>query len=384
MIVTVTLNPSLDRTVEVDALTRGAVLRAGSTHLDPGGKGVNVTRALLANGVASRAVLPVAGAEGAQLVELLAAEGVQAELVQAGGRTRSNIAIAECDGTVTKVNEPGTALTADELEQVVARALELAARGDWVVLCGSLPPGVPVDQYARMTQRLRAAGLRVVVDSSGAPLVHAVDAAPDLMKPNVTELAEVTGRSLLTRGDVVDAARELLARGVGRVLVSLGADGAILVDASGVVAGESPVTDARSTVGAGDACLAGFLAASLSGSAADGALGAALAWGAAAVRLPGSRMPGPAEVADSPVLLDADPLAADRLAEPLREAAHVRADAPSIAVDGVVASDGAMDTGGLDHAAGAPEPDRTAADLDRAPVPVPLPAEPSEAQVTPA
>ncbi|MFI6455702.1 PfkB family carbohydrate kinase, partial [Streptosporangium amethystogenes] len=116
MIVTLTLNPSLDRTIEVTALRRGAVIRAAATHLDPGGKGVNVSRALLANRVRSCAVVPFGGDEGRRLVSLLCAEGIEMVTVPVAGATRSNVALAEPDGTVTKVNEPGTALSAAELE----------------------------------------------------------------------------------------------------------------------------------------------------------------------------------------------------------------------------------------------------------------------------
>lgn len=343
MIVTVTLNPSLDRTVEVDRLVPGEVQRARATHLHPGGKGVNVTRALLANGVQSRAVLPVAGAEGEQLIELLAAERVDVVIVPVAGRTRSNISIAAADGTVTKVNEPGAALTAGELELVLTRALADASPGGWVVLCGSLPPGVPADHYATMTRRLAAAGMRVAVDTSGPALQHAVTVGPDLIKPNAEELAGAVGRHLGSLSDVVDAARELRATGVGRVLVSLGAAGAILVDEHGVLAGESFAATPRSTVGAGDAFLAGFLAevsaadhrARFDGAGGGGtgstdavepspaletnrrALARALAWGAAAVQLPGSQMPGPTDIDTRAArLLPADDLDR-RLAEPL-------------------------------------------------------------------
>jgi 1-phosphofructokinase len=329
MIVTVTLNPSLDRTVELDRLVRGQVLRAAGTHLDPGGKGVNVSRALLAHGIPSRAVLPVGGAEGDQLVELLRAEGVATELVPVAGRTRSNITVAEADGTVTKLNEPGPALTDAEREQVLTRALAVAAPGDWVVLCGSLPPQAPVDTYAAMVRRLRAAGLRVAVDSSGPPLLPALAAGPDLAKPNAAELAEATGRALTCRRDVVDAARALQDQGVGRVLVSLGADGALLVDGPRVAGGRSPVDDPRSTVGAGDALLAGFLAATLTGTDERSALAAGLAWGAAAVRLPGSRMPGPADVAAARVELDTDPQTPDGLAAALHEPVPAPLPAPT-------------------------------------------------------
>jgi len=331
MIITITLNPSLDRTVEVDELIRGRVLRAKGTHLDPGGKGVNVTRALLANGVPSRAVVPVAGAEGAQLVELLAAEKVDAVVVPVSGRTRSNITVAEADGTVTKINEPGAALTSAEVEMILDKALADAVPGGWVVLCGSLPPGAPDDTYARMTRRLAEAGLRVAVDTSGPALARAVEARPDLVKPNAEELAAAVGRPLPSRADVVAAAQELRAAGVGRVLVSLGAAGAVLVDDDGVTVGESIALEPRSTVGAGDAFLAGFLAFERAAdhrreATGDGlspaevsreALRQALAWGAAAVQLPGSQMPGPADIDPGTVHLFTDDVLDDRLAEPL-------------------------------------------------------------------
>lgn len=331
MIVTVTLNPSLDRTVEVDGLHRGRVIRAEGTHLHPGGKGVNVTRALLANGVASRAVLPVAGPEGEQLVALLAAEQVETVVVPVLGRTRSNITIAERDGTVTKINEPGAPLTAGELDLVLERALAGARPGSWVVLCGSLPPGVDDDHYAVMTHRLARAGIRVAVDTSGPALARAVTAGPDLIKPNAEELATAVGRQLDSRAEVIDAARQLRAAGVGRVLVSLGAAGAVLVDDDGVTVGESVVAEPRSTVGAGDAFLAGFLAAEEAsderarvtgsgGTARDrrrACLQQALAWGAAAVGLPGSQMPCPADIdLRAARLLPDDPLDG-RLTEPL-------------------------------------------------------------------
>ncbi|MEH1017570.1 1-phosphofructokinase [Micromonospora sp. CPCC 206060] len=293
MIVTVTLNPSLDRAVEVDSLTRGEVIRATTAHLDPGGKGVNVSRALLANGVPSVAVLPSGGDEGNQLIRLLKAEGVEVLAVPISGRTRSNITLAEPDGTVTKVNEPGPSLFRAELDEVTDRVLTRAGDADWVVLCGSVPPGLPADAYAQLCRKLRAVGVRVAVDTSGPALREAALAGATLLKPNRDELAEVVGTSLANLGDVVDAAQRLRVWGAGTVVVSLGADGAVLVDADGVVTGTCPVIRPRSTVGAGDALLAGFLAAGARGAAA---LAEGLAWGAAAVSLPGSRMPGPADL----------------------------------------------------------------------------------------
>ncbi|WP_343983817.1 1-phosphofructokinase family hexose kinase, partial [Streptosporangium amethystogenes] len=190
MIVTLTLNPSLDRTIEVASLRRGAVIRAAATHLDPGGKGVNVSRALLANRVRSCAVVPFGGDEGRRLVSLLSAEGIEMVTVPVAGATRSNVALAEPDGTVTKINEPGTALSPAELEALAAAVLGAAGSADWVVASGSLPPRVPVDVYARLCERFTGAGINVAVDTSGPAFVHALTQAPALVKPNREELSE--------------------------------------------------------------------------------------------------------------------------------------------------------------------------------------------------
>jgi 1-phosphofructokinase len=290
MIVTVTLNPSLDHTVEIERLLRGEVIRATHSRLDPGGKGVNVSRALLANGIASRAVLPYGGDSGQQLVRLLQGEGVDLIVVPIAGDTRSNLTLAEPDGTVTKVNEPGPALTSTELETITTRVLAAATDADWVVACGSLPPGLPEPAFPQLCRSLVAAGVRVAVDTSGPGLRAAAQAGVALLKPNRDELAEVVGSPLRTRADVVAAAQQLRSWGAGAVLASLGPEGAVLVDSDGVVSGDAPVSHPRSSVGAGDALLAGFLAA---GARGQEALGEALAWGAAAVSLPGSQMPGP-------------------------------------------------------------------------------------------
>lgn len=293
MIVTLTLNPSLDRTIEVAELVRGMMIRATSARLDPGGKGVNVSRALLANQVHSVAVVPVGGPDGEQLVRLLQADQIPHHAVPVAGRTRSNVTIAEPNGVVTKLNEPGEPLSRPELDAVADAVLGETESASWVVTCGSLPPGVPAGIYAQMCEFFTKAGVRVAVDASGPALLAAVDARPVLIKPNREELAEAVGRPVDSLGDVVKAAEELHLRGAGTVLASLGADGAVLVEDNGITVGEAPVTGARSTVGAGDALLAGFLAA---GARGGEALAEGLAWGAAAVRLPASRMPRPEDI----------------------------------------------------------------------------------------
>jgi 1-phosphofructokinase len=292
MIVTFTANPSVDRTAEVDALVRGAVIRARAVHVDGGGKGVNVTRALTANGYGSLAVLPTGGAEGAQLLALLAAENLQFEAVTVGGSVRANVTIVEPDGTTTKINEPGPRLSDAELAALTDALATAAADADWVVLSGSVPPGAPDDLYATITKHLRSLGLQVAVDADGELLRRALATAPDVIKPNRSELAKASGIEVRELADVLVAIGRLRASGARTVLASLGSQGAVLVDDTGAYHASAPAT-ARSTVGAGDATLAGFLAA---GGAGPDALLEAVAWGTAAVALPGSRMPHPHEI----------------------------------------------------------------------------------------
>ncbi|MEU5153631.1 1-phosphofructokinase family hexose kinase [Glycomyces sp. NPDC021274] len=307
MIVTVTANPSLDRTIEVDRLRRGEVQRAKGDRVDPGGKGVNVSRALVANGHATRAVLISGGHAGTELLDLLAEAGVPIIEVPVSLGIRSNLTLAEADGTVTKLNESGPVLRAEEIEELLDAAIgappnyalltpssSIDRPTAWIAGCGSLPPGVGADFYAELVERARAAGAATVIDSSGAALEACLPSRPDLVKPNLEELAEAARTPITTMGDAVAAAEALRAAGAGAVLASLGADGAILVADEGVWHAKAPLAGPlASTVGAGDAALAGFLAA---GGRGPDALAAAVAWGTAAVSLPGSIMPGPQDI----------------------------------------------------------------------------------------
>jgi 1-phosphofructokinase len=300
VIVTCTPNPSLDRTVEVDRLRRGEVQRLTATSVHPGGKGVNVARALHRNGHRTHAVVPIGGPEGDQFAALLRAVGVPMSTVEVDASIRVNVTITESDGTTTKLNAEGAPLTPDACERLWSVTVGLAEGGGWVAGCGSLPPGVDGDFYAALVDRGRRAGCRTAIDASGPALAEAVAVGPTLIKPNYHELSELTGVPLATFGDAVHAAKGLCDRGVGAVLVSLGVDGALLVTSGEVLYGDSAPVMVRSTVGAGDALLAGFLAASAAG--AD-ALATGLAWATAACRLPGSTMPGPEHIDPSLVRL---------------------------------------------------------------------------------
>ena len=260
MIVTVTLNPSLDRAIDIERLMRGQVIRAAHARLDPGGKGVNVSRALLANGVPSQALLPTGGDEGQQLVRLLRAEGVDLVAVPVAGNTRSNVTLAEPDGTVTKINEPGPTLSLDEFDAITKQALAMATGADWVVVSGSLPPGLAEEDFGHLCESLVGAGVSVAVDTSGPGLRAAAKAGVRLLKPNRDELAEVAGGPW--------ARRRRRRRGPGAAVMGR-RRGAGQPRRRGCRARRRrrcpqrtlAVDRPRSSVGAGDALLAGFLAA---------------------------------------------------------------------------------------------------------------------------
>ncbi|WP_349878130.1 1-phosphofructokinase [Micromonospora sp. HUAS YX12] len=314
MIITLTPNPSVDRTVFIDALPRGSVIRSGRSRSEPSGKGVNVALALRAHGHDVIAVLPVGGSTGTQLGEMLRAAGVAHHTVPITGEVRSNISLVEPDGTVTKVNERGPALNVAEVETLVAAALKDTHGATWLAACGSLPAGVPTDLYARLTVAAHRDGVRTAVDSSGPALRAALAAGPDLVKPNAHELAEVSGRDLHTIGDVVDAAELLRTQGARAVLASLGPDGAVLVDDQGALHAEATVAKVVSAVGAGDALLAGFLSA---GGGGRDALQVAMTWAAAAVQHEGTLFS--VTDADGTVRIHEEVSRSRRLAEPVTQ-----------------------------------------------------------------
>lgn len=304
MIVTLTANPSLDRTVQLaDALDPGAVQRATSTRQDPGGKGVNVTRALRASGVESIAVLPAAA--GDAFLAALDAEGVPHRAVPIEGAVRTNLTIVDAAGLTTKINEPGPLLDADAQARLVDATARTSVGADWLVLAGSLPPGAPADFYVRVIDAARAAAEqagaavpRIAVDTSGDALAAVVGAGlgVDVIKPNAEELAELTGRSneaALEAGpdDAIDLARSIPVERVRATLVTLGGEGAALVIENHAWFARAPRVVPRSTVGAGDCSLAGFLVATVEGASPVDALARAVASGAAAVALPGSAVP---------------------------------------------------------------------------------------------
>ena len=287
MIITLTANPSLDRTIELGApLAHGAVQRAVGAVQDPGGKGVNISRALQISGVPTLAIVP--GEATDPVLTALQAVDVEFANLPTGEPIRSNVTVVDPDGTTTKLNAPGTVFDAELRQKLDALVVERSKGADWVVLAGSLPPGLEPTYYSELVAALRASGYegKIAIDTSEAPLIATVagDHKPTLIKPNSEELEaspELTART----------AQKLLGDGIEYVLATLGGGGAVLVTEQGIWHAVHEPIQVRSTVGAGDSSLSGFLIAHTRGEDAPGCLVQAVAHGSAAAALPGTRMP---------------------------------------------------------------------------------------------
>ncbi|WP_091230907.1 1-phosphofructokinase family hexose kinase [Microbacterium sp. 3J1] len=302
MIVTLTVNPALDRTIALGAALRpGQVQAARSAREEAGGKGVNVSRVVAAAGVDTVAVLPLATDDPYALP--LAATGIATVSVPVARQVRTNLALTDPEGVTTKVNLPGHPLTDADTAAVVEAVVEACADVEWLVLAGSLPESTAASLYVDVVGALRerwgARAPRIAVDASGPALREVVShAAVDLIKPNDEELAELLG-TVIDGEDprsIVDAVRAIVPARVEAALVTLGGAGAALVTAQGAWVAAAPRIDVVSTVGAGDSSLAGYLLAAIAGADPAARLTSAIRYGAAAASLPGTQVPTPADL----------------------------------------------------------------------------------------
>lgn len=258
MILTVTPSPAIDWTVAVDSFDLDLVNRITESVREPSGKGVNVSWALHRAGIATTAAFPSGGGTGRFMTEALATAGIPHLTIDSGQEVRTNITLVS-PGHSTKINEAGPPITGAQLDALTRRVLAAAEAARVVLICGSLPPGAHASYPAELVAALKGRGIAVVVDTSGEPLKLAVPSGPDLIKPNVHELAELTAQPIATFGQVVLAARQVIADGAGAVLASLGADGAIYVDGATALVASAAGIPFVNSVGAGDALLAGFV-----------------------------------------------------------------------------------------------------------------------------
>lgn len=299
MIITVTPNPAIDRTIIVPHLRLGQLHRARAVWDESGGKGMIVARVAGALGAGALCLGFVAGWLGGYLRALLDAEGMRHHLTPCTGETRINITLVdEASGVVTKVNEPGPKPSPAEVEALLAAVEERLRPGDWLAICGSFPPGVAAETCAELVRRGRRAGARVALDTSGRPLAAGAAAGPTLLKPNLAELDELAGRRHRTLGEVVVTARQQLEQGCDLVVVTLGARGAVAVAADGWAHLAPPRQHPAQAVGAGDALLAGLLVALERGESWREALSLGVAAGTAMAATPGSRTPDRSAIDD--------------------------------------------------------------------------------------
>ena len=255
MIYTVTCNPALDLAVRLDGLQIGGLNRTAGATLIAGGKGVNVSRVLGELGERNKALGFVAGSNGVMLESALAQMGVMTEFIRLPeGQTRINVKLY--GEQETELNAPGPVVSHQQTEGLL-KDLSRLQEDDLLCLCGSLPPGMGVDSYARM---LKAAGVRTIVDTTGEALLCALAEKPWLVKPNRDELAALAGRELPTIEDVMEAAAWLREKGAQNVLVSMGKDGALLCAEGKRLYQPAPDGEVIGTVGAGDSLVAGFAA----------------------------------------------------------------------------------------------------------------------------
>ncbi len=265
-IATVTLNPAIDQTVRVDGFQTNTVNRGQTMQFDAGGKGVNVASFLADYGYAT-AVTGFLGQENADIFEqLFARKRIEDHFVRIPGRTRIGVKIVdEANQQTTDINMPGLLPSPEAISALLETIEQLAASCDWFALSGNLPLGVPATIYATIIARLKRHGRQVALDTSGEALREGVLAGPTIAKPNVDELQQLTGLSLTDEVALEQAARQLLAGDIQLVVISMGERGALFVDHSTSLVAVPPTVQVKSTVGAGDAMVAGLIAGQAQG-----------------------------------------------------------------------------------------------------------------------
>lgn len=291
-VATVTLNPAIDQTITIDHLVRGEVHRARSVRQDPGGKGVNVASCLADWGVPVTALGLLGSDNAAPFEALCSAKAIEDRFERLPGATRVNIKIVDA-GETTDINMDGLCLDEAITARVQAAVEGFAGPDALIVLSGSLPPGCHAGIYADMVARLRGLGARVLLDTSGAPLTAALKAEvlPSIIKPNRRELAAWAGEPLITIEDVVACGQRLRARGIDLVVVSMGEEGALFLSDQGALLARLQAGDLASTVGAGDAMVAGLAAALVEHADLERMARLATAFAVAKLGRPGPHLP---------------------------------------------------------------------------------------------
>ncbi|GEM46930.1 1-phosphofructokinase [Deinococcus cellulosilyticus NBRC 106333 = KACC 11606] len=289
-VVTVTLNPALDLTVRSDHLQIGQVNQGQDMQLNPAGKGVNVA-SILADWGLRVTVTGLLGEENSETFErLFAKKGIADHFIRIPGSTRLGLKIVdEARQETTDINLKGIQVAPPQVESLRKKVLTLAETHDLFVLAGSLPPGAPEDLYFTLIRDLKALGKKVVLDTSGRPLELGLKARPTAVKPNLHELSQLTQKTLSTPEDALDAVKSL--QGLEWLVVSMGEQGALFFHEGEAVHAIPPRVVVKSTVGAGDAMVAGLVAALHEGLEVQEAARLATAFSAGSIQQIGANLP---------------------------------------------------------------------------------------------
>lgn len=257
MIVTVTMNPAIDKTVEIDKLQPGGLNRIQKVEYDAGGKGINVSKTIRELGGTSIAAGFLGGNAGRTIETVLNEKGIQNDFIWVDGETRTNTKVFEKNGEVTELNEPGPQISEEQISQLIKKLEGYADAQTLFIFAGSIPNGVDKGIYGKMIQKVHAHGAKVLLDADGELFRQALDAGPDIIKPNRVELEEYAGFDYRASiEELLQTAKSLKSKGIETVAVSMGKGGAMFVRDGYEVKCPALSVKAHSTVGAGDAMVA--------------------------------------------------------------------------------------------------------------------------------
>jgi 1-phosphofructokinase family hexose kinase len=287
LILTLTINPAIDRNVTADRLVFEDRAHILSTKESDGGRGINASRVIHSFGGKTLAILTSGGESGARLVALVRAHGFPVEVSPIRNEIRTNLTITDRQGLTVKLNEAGPAMDKQELDGLEKITVAQLKHASWLMLCGSIPPGVPSDFYARLIETARKKKVHTLLDTDGHALQHGIEAKPAVVHANQQEAERLLNTALLTRVHFLDAARKLQTMGAGSVVLSLGSRGAIGANGKSAVEALPPRVDAVCPIGAGDALAAAFTWARVNGATFEDAVRWGVAAGTASAKLPG-------------------------------------------------------------------------------------------------
>ncbi len=287
MILTLTLNPAIDHTITADRLVfedRGYIL---SSRDSAGGRGLNASSVIHSFSGKTQALAICGGKNGDRLEHFLSSSGFPVELVRVKNQIRTNLTITDKHGLTIKLNEMGPALAAKELRQMTAAVEKKLPVCSWLMLCGSVPPGVPPPYYRELIEMAKQYKVKTFLDTDGPALIEGVEAGPTVVGPNQPEGERLLNRALITRSHFLEAVERIQEMGAEGVLLSLGSRGAVAINGNTLIEAVPPRIDAVSPIGSGDAMAAAFVWASDKGSPFGDAVRWGVAAGTASAKLPG-------------------------------------------------------------------------------------------------